>query len=117
MNFEDFELEEIPYWCLNCDAPTVEVLSLPEPLCVEPSPIYEVCEVCYTALCESELKGIRQHQLRGETCSEWVNRCNSVREKYGLGADHAFCETCCLPQPHDPDCVECSDDISTVDRW
>ena len=108
MNFEDFEIEEIPYWCRNCGEPAIEVLELPEPIHVATDPIYQVCENCYNELCNEELEAIRKRQLRNETNSEWVKRCNQVSEKYGFGTEHAFCENCWMPQPHEPDCIECS---------
>lgn len=107
MNFEDFELEEIPYWCSRCDAPAVDVLELPEPVGVESDPIYEVCESCYNELCEAALETIVNHRLPGETEESWVSRCNEVSVAYGLGAEHDFCVSCGCPRVQDPDCVEC----------
>ena len=108
MNFEDFEIEEIPYWCRHCHSPAAEVIDLPIPIERESDIVCAVCESCYNDLCNDELESVRQRQLRDEPVADWVSRCNAVSEKYGFGAEHAFCESCWCPQPHDPDCIECS---------
>jgi len=106
-DFEDFETEEVPYWCIHCVRPVADVLELPEPVETEKDTVYEVCENCFNELCNDELEAIRKRQLQDETLTEWVSRCNAVSEKYGFGADHAFCKRCWCPQPHEPDCIEC----------
>lgn len=108
MNFEDFETESVLYWCIHCDAPSAEVLELPDPIETGSDIVSEVCEVCFNEVCNEELEAIRQRQLRDEPVADWVSRCNAVSEKYGFGADHVFCERCWCPQPHEPDCIECS---------
>lgn len=109
MKYEDFEIGEIPYWCRSCDAATPELLELPEG--VSTDLMGHVCEVCYNVYCNEELESIRERPLRDETDKEWVDRCNAVSEKYGFGADHEFCQSCGCPQPHEPDCIECSKEI------
>ena len=110
MNFEDFEIEEIPYWCRNCSEPTFDVLELPEPINIRTDPIYQVCEVCYNEICNDELEEVRKRPLHNENNTDWVERANAVSVKYGFGEEHKFCDVCGCPQPHEPHCIDCERD-------
>ena len=108
MNFEDFEIEEIPYWCRNCSEPAIDVLELPEPIHASSNTIYQVCECCFNELCNEELEKIRKRPLHNESDADWVKRANEVSERYGFGAEHKLCLNCGCPQPYEPNCIECS---------
>lgn len=108
MNIKDFEIEEIPYWCRNCYSPASKLLCLPQVHHINADPIYQVCECCFNELCNEELEKIRKRPLHNESDADWVKRANEVSEKYGFGSEHAFCLNCGCPQPHEPDCIECS---------
>lgn len=109
MNYEDYEVLSIPFWCRYCETGVDDLQDLPEPI-ADPTPIYKVCECCYNEMCNDELEVVRQHRLDNETVTEWVKRANAISEKYGFGAEHDFCDNCGCPQPHDPYCIECERD-------
>lgn len=110
MNYEEYQIHEIPYWCRSCNEPVSDLLDLPKPITIHTNTVSKVCECCFNAICNDELETARSRQEQGETIQGWVERCNEVSQKYGFDIDYEFCENCWKPYPHEPDCIECRKD-------
>ena len=110
MNYEDYEVASIPYYCRNCKTAVNELHQLPKPIAIPTAPISAVCDNCYNEFCNEELREICSRPLHNESDEDWVKRANAVSVKYGFGEEHEFCDVCGCPQPHEPECIDCERD-------